>query len=162
LSLFSIAALALHGNPANPQRELIAHYSAALPAGAPAETVTVAETIVVSEASSAANVDAFTLAMDQLGSLFAPAAAPAFSQLDHVNDERAALGTDSRLVAAFASTLTRMCLLRADSEVTSLLPDDMVDGANPPTLDLCLARGQARDSWSLPLSMTWSSPSARP
>lgn len=64
--------------------------------------------------------------------------------------------------ALFVSMLSAMCLPECGSELASASQPE-VNAAPPlPMLDLCRAPGQARGSWSLPLSMMSSSPFARP
>ena len=136
LTLFSIVALGLQGSQRDSQRELVAHYASALPAPTSAAVISVAESVIGPDEPTA------------------PDAA------DREISSSAEPGPESRRVIAFTSSLTAMCLRQVDSDVTLLLRSN---GVPPrPTLDLSRARGQDQDSWSLPLSMMWSSLSARP
>jgi len=136
LTLFSIVALGLQGSQRDSQRELVAHYASALPAPTSAAIISVAESVIGPDEPTGP---------DTAGSEISSSTEP---------------GPESRRVIAFTSSLTAMCLRQVDSDVTLLLRSN---GIPPrPTLDLSRARGQDQDSWSLPLSMMWSSLSARP
>ncbi|HET7542405.1 MAG TPA: hypothetical protein VFK05_21195 [Polyangiaceae bacterium] len=73
----------------------------------------------------------------------------------------AAEQSDSSPAAVFVSLLTSMCLPECSSELGPLARNDADEPAAAALLDLCLAPGQARHSWSHPHSMTWSNPSVR-
>jgi len=150
LALFSLLALEEHGARRaflaryGAPRELVAHYRSAIagPAKAGPAKAGPAKAGPAKGSTSAAEAELFSGTESSSGA--------------------AAAQSKSSSAAAFVSLLTSMCLPDCSSE---LEPDRQNDVAEPwaaPLLDLCLAPGQARDSWPLPLSMTWSSPSARP
>jgi hypothetical protein len=157
LTLFSLLALEEHGARRaflaryGAPRELVAHYGAAI--ARPTKSVA----SVAGAGKSPSSTSAPTSSEREL---LTP---PGGNEC-----ESAAETANSNLVADFVSLLTSMCLPEAAGQRPSEeleRPSEQIDAVAPSlprVLDLCLAGGQARDSWSLPLSMTWSSPFARP
>src|SRR6188768_3702986 len=144
LALFSLLALEEHGarraflSRYGAPRELVAHYGAAI--ARPTTTIpTTATTIAATTATTAAAVE-LPSPTDSSDCEPLPAATP-----------------NSEPVAEFVSMLTAMCLPEASTDLELARPNDVGVPSASRLLDLCLAGGQAQDSWPLPLSMTWSS-----
>jgi hypothetical protein len=113
MALLSMVALGKHGSlQPVPERELVAHYGAAIAAAAPATiaTRTAKQIPVVSEASFSLVPEALSaLVADTLSILLPEASSPAPAPTRTTQP-------DSAQVSAFISALTQTCLRTAEDE----------------------------------------------